>query len=104
MSRTLHRARVRELTPSAHGTDELPEEYWPKMIGLGVTKVRPSLHLAKPNSPQINVNSWCRDPYAAALAKGLASKPFPEAQEEATEVMARECEKWIKLFGSAGKA
>jgi hypothetical protein len=25
---------------SAHGTDELPEEYWPKMIKLGVTKVR----------------------------------------------------------------
>jgi len=27
---------------SAHGTDELPEEYWPKMIKLGVSKVRPA--------------------------------------------------------------
>jgi fructose-bisphosphate aldolase class II len=53
---------------------------------------------------QINVNSWCRDPYAAALSAGLASKPFPDAQEEATEVMAKNCEKWFKMFGSEGKA
>ena len=60
------------------------------MIKLGVSK--------------INVNSWCRDPYAASLSAGLVSKPFPEALEDATEVMATECEKWMKVFGSAGKA
>lgn len=27
---------------SAHGTDELPEEYWQKMIKLGVSKVSPA--------------------------------------------------------------
>jgi len=74
----------------AHGTDELPEHMWRDMIKLGVTK--------------INVNSWNRDPYQAALAKGLATKPFPDATEEATEVMAAGCEKFIKMFGSDGKA
>jgi fructose-bisphosphate aldolase class II len=54
--------------------------------------------------PQINVNSWIRDPYVAALSKGLATKPFPEATEEATEVFAKTTERMLKLFGSAGKA
>jgi fructose-bisphosphate aldolase class II len=78
------------LKTSAHGTDELPDEYWPKMIAQGVTK--------------INVNSWNRDPYAAALSKGLANDPFPDATENATELFAQECAKWIKRFGSDGKA
>lgn len=55
-------------------------------------------------NPQINVNSWVRDPYAKALSEGLATKPFPDAQEDATEVFAQHCEKWFKIFGSAGKA
>jgi len=75
----------------AHGTDELPDHYWPDMIKLGVTK--------------INVNSWNRDPYAARLAKGITEgKPLPEAEMEATELFAQECEKWMHKFGSAGKA
>jgi fructose-bisphosphate aldolase class II len=53
---------------------------------------------------KINVNSWCRDPYVENLSQGLASKPFPEAQEEATEVFAKACERFFHLFGSAGKA
>lgn len=74
----------------AHGTDELPDSLFQEIIRRGVSK--------------INVNSWARDPYAEALAKGHASKPFPEATEEATEVFAQNCERFFKLFGSAGKA
>ncbi|RSH85320.1 hypothetical protein EHS25_005127 [Saitozyma podzolica] len=74
----------------AHGTDELPDSLFEDMIRRGVSK--------------INVNSWCRDPYAEALSKGLASKPFPDAQEEAIEVMAKNCERFFKLFNSAGRA
>ncbi|KAK4688484.1 fructose-bisphosphate aldolase, class II, partial [Tremellales sp. Uapishka_1] len=73
-----------------HGTDELPDELFLECIKNGVTK--------------INVNSWCRDPYVEALSKGLASKPFPEATEDATEVFAKAAERFIKLFGSEGKA
>jgi fructose-bisphosphate aldolase class II len=75
---------------SAHGTDELPDHYWPDMIKLGVTK--------------INVNSWNRDPYAAALAKSLAADPMPNATEDATEQFAKTCAQWMEKFGSAGKA
>ena len=60
--------------------------------------------ISEVDSAQINVNSWCRDPYVEALHTGLASKPFPEAQEDATEVFAKNCEKFFKLFGSEGKA
>lgn len=53
---------------------------------------------------QINVNSWARDPYATALSVALQTKPFPDAVEEATEVFARVCDRFIELFGSKGKA
>ena len=53
---------------------------------------------------QINVNSWARDPYGTALSVALQTKPFPDAVEEATEVFARVCDRFIELFGSKGKA
>ena len=40
----------------------------------------------------------------AELSKGLATKPLPDAIEDAIEVMAKECERFIKLLGSEGKA
>ncbi|EIW66298.1 hypothetical protein TREMEDRAFT_65569 [Tremella mesenterica DSM 1558] len=74
----------------AHGTDELSDELFRKIVKSGVTK--------------LNVNSWCRDPYVETLGQGLLSRPFPEAMEEATEAFAKECERLFHLFGSAGKA
>ncbi|KAF7307677.1 Aldolase [Mycena kentingensis (nom. inval.)] len=73
-----------------HGTDELPDELFVECIKNGISK--------------INVNSWARDPYAKNLAAGLQSKPFPDAVEEATEVFAQVCDRFFKLFTSAGKA
>ncbi|KAJ7902783.1 ketose-bisphosphate aldolase [Mycena olivaceomarginata] len=73
-----------------HGTDELPDELFVECIKNGISK--------------INVNSWGRDPYAKALAVALQTKPFPEAVEEATEVFSTVCDRFFKLFDSAGKA
>ncbi|PPQ68903.1 hypothetical protein CVT26_001840 [Gymnopilus dilepis] len=73
-----------------HGTDEIPDSLFVECIKNGVSK--------------INVNSWCRDPYAKALGEGLLSKPFPQAVEDATEVFAKNCDRFFTLFGSAGKA
>ncbi|KAJ8091859.1 hypothetical protein PM082_021095 [Marasmius tenuissimus] len=73
-----------------HGTDELPDDLFRECIKSGVSK--------------FNVNSWARDPYVKALAAALQTKPFPDAVEEATEVFAGVCERFIKLFGSDGKA
>ncbi|KAJ6618006.1 aldolase [Mycena sp. CBHHK59/15] len=73
-----------------HGTDELPDALFVECIKNGISK--------------INVNSWARDPYAKALASGLAEKPFPDAVEDATEVFAKVCDRFFKLFDSAGKA
>ncbi|KAH8110032.1 aldolase [Phellopilus nigrolimitatus] len=74
-----------------HGTDELPDALFTECIANGVSK--------------INVNSWARDPYVKALSTKLANgTPFPEAVEESTEVFAAVCERFIDLFGSAGKA
>jgi len=73
-----------------HGTDQLPDELFRECIASGISK--------------FNINSWARDPYAKALVAGLQTKPFPEAVEEATEVFARECDRFLILFGSAGKA
>lgn len=53
---------------------------------------------------QINVNSWARDPYVKVLSEGLKTKAMPEAIEEATEAFAAACERFFRLFGSAGKA
>jgi len=73
-----------------HGTDGIPDELFRECIQNGVSK--------------INVNSWARDPYVASLAKGLQEKSFPEAVDDATAVFASVCERFFKLFGSAGKA
>jgi len=73
-----------------HGTDELPDELFRECIRNGVSK--------------INVNSWARDPYVKKLSETLLAKTMPEAIEEATEVFADVCERFFKLFGSAGKA
>ncbi|KAI0351448.1 aldolase [Trametes cingulata] len=73
-----------------HGTDELPDELFKECIKNGISK--------------ININSWGRDPYAKKLAEGLQSKPFPDAVEEATKVFEDVCERFFKLFGSAGRA
>ncbi|KAF5375940.1 hypothetical protein D9615_008273 [Tricholomella constricta] len=69
-----------------HGTDELPDALFVECIKNGVSK------------------SWARDPYAKALGEGLLAKPFPEAQEAATEAFAAACERFFTLFGSVGKA
>lgn len=53
---------------------------------------------------QINLNSWARDPYCENLSKGLVSKGFPDAVEEAVETFAKVVERFIKLLGSEGKA
>ncbi|KAI5119147.1 hypothetical protein M0805_005226 [Coniferiporia weirii] len=74
-----------------HGTDQLPDELFKECITNGVSK--------------INVNSWARDPYVECLTSGLAAgKPFPDAIEESTEVFAEACERFMELFGSAGRA
>ena len=73
-----------------NGTDELPDELFRECVKSGVSK--------------FNVNSWARDPYVKALTAALQTKPFPDAVEEATEVFASVCERFIKLFGSDGKA
>ncbi|KAF4622342.1 hypothetical protein D9613_009290 [Agrocybe pediades] len=70
-----------------HGTDELPDSLFKECIKNGV-----------------NINSWGRDVYAKTLGEGLLSKPFPDAQEDATEAFAKQCERFFRLFGSAGKA
>ncbi|KZV61640.1 aldolase [Peniophora sp. CONT] len=80
-----------EIPLCLHGTDQLPDELFLECIQNGVSK--------------INVNSWARDPYVKSLADGLqAGKPFPDAIEDATEVFAGVCDRFFKLFGSAGKA
>ncbi|TFK45310.1 aldolase [Heliocybe sulcata] len=73
-----------------HGTDELPDALFQECIKNGVSK--------------INVNSWARDPYAKVLGEALLTKPFPDAVDEATEVFAAVCERFYRLFGSAGRA
>ncbi|WRT70739.1 uncharacterized protein IL334_007737 [Kwoniella shivajii] len=74
----------------AHGTDELPDQLWRDLVESGVSK--------------FNINSWARDPYCETLSKGLASKPFPDSEEEAIEAFAKVCDRFFKLLGSAGKA
>ncbi|KAL7422850.1 hypothetical protein Q5752_002146 [Cryptotrichosporon argae] len=73
-----------------HGTDALPDALFRECIENGVTK--------------INVNSWCRDKYAETLSKSLATKPFPDAVDDAMAAFQKEAERMIVLFGSSGKA
>ncbi|KAJ7675431.1 aldolase [Mycena rosella] len=88
--KALHSTFAGKVPLCLHGTDELPDELFVECIKNGISK--------------INVNSWARDPYAKALAEGLQTKPFPEAVDDATEVFAKVCDRFIKLFNSAGKA
>ncbi|KAJ7223156.1 aldolase [Mycena pura] len=88
--KALHATFANRVPLCLHGTDELPDELFVECIKNGISK--------------INVNSWGRDPYAKALAAGLQTKAFPDAVEEATEVFASVCDRFFKLFGSAGKA
>lgn len=53
---------------------------------------------------KFNVNSWCRDKATEVYGKGFPDTPFPDVQEEATEAFAAECERFMKLLGSSGKA
>jgi len=73
-----------------HGTDELSDELFHECIANGVSKV--------------NVNSWLRDAYVAALEKGLQTKTFPEAIDDAIAAMVKEAERFADVLGSTGKA
>ncbi|KAJ4474363.1 ketose-bisphosphate aldolase [Lentinula aciculospora] len=74
-----------------HGTDELPDELFRECIASGISK--------------FNINSWARDPYLETFTSGLhAGKPLPEVIEEATEVFAKVCDRFMRLFESAGRA
>lgn len=73
-----------------HGTDELSDEFFRRIVKCGVSKV--------------NVNSWLRDPYVRALSEGLKTKTMPEAIDDAHEAMVKEAERFCDLLGSTGKA
>jgi fructose-bisphosphate aldolase class II len=73
-----------------HGTDEISDDLFRECIKNGVTKV--------------NVNSWLRDPYCAALSKGLAGKTMPEAIDDAMAAFEKECHRFCDLMGSTDKA
>ncbi|KAJ7641465.1 aldolase [Roridomyces roridus] len=88
--KSLHATFAGKVPLCLHGTDELPDALFVECIKNGISK--------------INVNSWARDPYVKALTEGLQTKPFPDAADEATEVFAKVCDRFIVLFGSAGKA
>ena len=47
---------------------------------------------------------WCRDKVADTFGAKFPDTPFPDVQEAATEAFAAECERFMKLLGSAGKA
>lgn len=56
-------------------------------------------------APQINVNSWGRDPTLERIAHGISShEPLPDTYEAATETFAGVCERFFALFGSKGMA
>lgn len=50
------------------------------------------------------MNSWCRDKATHVYGEKFPETPFPDVQEEATEAFAAECERFMKLLGSSGKA
>ncbi|KAF5390957.1 hypothetical protein D9757_003962 [Collybiopsis confluens] len=83
--------RGRGIPLCLHGTDGLPDELFKECIASGISK--------------FNINSWARDPYLESLTASIqAGKPFPDAIEEATEVFARSCDRFMELFGSKGRA
>ncbi|EJT49855.1 hypothetical protein A1Q1_01007 [Trichosporon asahii var. asahii CBS 2479] len=73
-----------------HGTDELSDEFFRRIVKCGVSK--------------INVNSWLREPYVSTLSKALQTKTMPEAIDDAHEAMVKEAERFCDLLGSTGKA
>ncbi|KAF9074773.1 ketose-bisphosphate aldolase [Rhodocollybia butyracea] len=80
----------RGLNICLHGTDTLPDELFRECIANGISK--------------ININSWARDPYLKVLVDALQTQPFPDAIEEGTEAFSEVCDRFMTLFGSAGKA
>ncbi|KAJ3568560.1 hypothetical protein NP233_g5626 [Leucocoprinus birnbaumii] len=84
--RELRRTLGDDVPICLHGTDELPDEVFTACIQSG-----------------INVNSWARDPYIKTLSEKLQTAPMPDAIEEATEAFAAVCERFFRLFGSAGR-
>ncbi|CAK9780302.1 aldolase [Cutaneotrichosporon oleaginosum] len=72
-----------------HGTDELPDALFRACIANGVTKV--------------NVNSWARDPYCAALGRGLLDKSMPQAIEDGMRAFEDACVRFCDLLGASGK-
>ncbi len=90
-----------------HGTDELPDGLFRECIKNGISKASRlvfEIGGATLIIVQININSWGRDVYAKRLSEALASKPFPDAVEDATQAFEAVCERFFHLFGSAGKA
>lgn len=73
-----------------HGTDELSDDFFRRIVRCGVSKV--------------NINSWLREPYVQALKEGLQEKSMPEAIDAAVEAMGREAERFCDLLGSTGRA
>lgn len=53
---------------------------------------------------KVNINSWLRDAYVKDLAKGLATKTFPEAMDDAIAAYQQAAERFCDVFGSTGKA
>ncbi|KAJ7285759.1 aldolase [Mycena rebaudengoi] len=89
--KALHSTFAGKVSLCLHGTDELPDALFVECIKNGISK--------------ININSWARDPYVAALTSALsAGEAFPDAVEKATEVFSKVCDRFIVLFGSKGKA
>ncbi|KAF8642449.1 hypothetical protein AX16_009489 [Volvariella volvacea WC 439] len=73
-----------------HGATDLPADILKDCVRSGFSK--------------INVNRYTRRIYANTLATEMRDKNLPDAIENATEILAGECDKYFKLFGSAGKA
>ncbi len=88
--------------------DENSDKLFLECLKNGMTKVSPSGYLSRCKVKlteviQVNINSWARDPYNETLSKGIVSKGFPDAVEDAVEAFAVQVERFIKLLGSAGK-
>lgn len=86
-------------------TDELPDSLFQAIVKTGVTKVcRGGKSASSFADDKFNVNSWCRDKATHVYGAKFPETPFPDVQEEATEAFAAECERFMKLLGSSGKA
>lgn len=73
-----------------HGTNEFTSEILNKCIERGVTR--------------INVNKLVLSEYSAYIAAHTGRLPLTEVIEEGTSLIQAQCEHWIDMIGSAGKA